>query len=962
MRVDASIDEVVLTSTPAQPQRTLDHQFVEQSRLTPDQIALVQGEQTVTYAQLEGRSARAAAALMQRGIGPGAVVGLHIERSINWAVAVLAVLRAGAAVMPLPSNYPKARLQEILSRARPVAVVHDRATPIDSALAGQQLDLDEMCSESPAAPFAAQEESDHAVDMPAFVLCSSGSTGVPKMISRSHRSFLHRLEWTWEKLPFDAGDIGCHKAHTTTTHGVYELFEPLLRGAPTVIVADDQVRDLEQFWALVRSRGVTRLLIVPSAMQASLDLPDFQPPALKVVVLMGEHLPSALAQRIVSAFTGPTRLYSIYGSTEASSTIVCDLKESLSLSAVLPLGQPIAPEVGIHVLDGSLAPVMPGQAGRLYISGPALFSGYVAQEELTAQVVVRHPLDGQCLYDTRDDVRRLPDGNIIYVGRADDTVKIRGFRVELTEVERAMSACPGVTQVAVVVTGQDGAGATLVGFYTPRAVPTQALFQALRDRLPPYMIPASLVGLDSFPLTERSKLDRKRLVVEYMAVETDQQDVAYASDIERRVAALWENTLGHRRFDRDSSFFEVGGTSLTTAILVHRLRAAFALDPTQLSEQCAYQFPTVASMARRLVNSSAASTDEPAQGSILVTLRRATDASQPPLLLIASAGGTLGAYQKLAAALRYEGAIIGVRDPYVSGGRDPTESFGRWVDHYFSAIRHRYPDGPYCIAAYSSAGAFGLELAHRLQQAGAVVPLLALIDPLGIDGDRWYRYGWWVLLATHSRPWVRWLTRLGGALRRPAAPLVRWLAQHQVHSDLALSDEAFRVLAREMATSRGRIMALAALMELNTGLPLDLTDVDIPAEPADSTLLALQSRIAEVMPELDGETIQRIASQYALQLQTQRAYRMRVYTGKTLLVEPVSQYTGLLEAQLRPYLSHMRVVHLALGPADPRSQAISRRFGPWIPHFLCMRDSSFADALARELEGALSPKHPHGPP
>lgn len=932
----------------------LDRHFIEQCERTPDRVALFCGDHTVSYRELSDRSARAAVALRSRGIGRGAAVGLHLERSIDWVAATLAILRSGAAVMPLPPSYPVARLRQILEQAGLRAVIDSPTTPIDPFLERDSLDFDALCDDAGTTAATGDAPGQEDIDRPAFILCSSGSTGVPKMIVRSHRSFQHRLAWTWAQHPFAADDVGCHKAHTTTTHGIYELFEPLLRGAPTVIAADPQVRDLEQFWMLVRSHKVTRLLIVPSAMQASLDLPGFQPPPVKVVVLMGEHLAAGLARRIVEAFPQHTHLYSIYGSTEASSTIVCNLRESSRPGEELPLGRPIASDIGVHVLDARLDPVAPGHTGRLYISGPALFDGYLGQAEFTAQVVIAHPRSGERLYDTRDDVRCLPDGNIVFVGRTDDTVKIRGFRVELAEVERAINACPGVAKGAVVVAGGDGGDAALVGFFTPRSVPVRELFKALRDRLPPYMVPATLVGLDTFPLTERSKLDRKRLLAEYLPVQQDPPPHAAFSPLEQRVAAVWEHTLGHRRFDRDSSFFEVGGTSLTTAVLVHQLRAEFGLERSKLQEQFAYRFPTVAEMARHLGNPPDAVVAEASgHAHYLVTLRRAAESAKPPLFCIASAGGTLGAYHKVAAALRYEGEIVGVRDPYVTGDRDPTESFDRWVAHYLDAIRSRQARGPYCIAAYSSAGAFGIELAQRLRRSGADVLVLALIDPLGIEGESWHRYGWWVLLSTHASPWIRTLTRLIGALRGPGAGLLRLLRRSRGAQDFALSAREFEQLSREMATSRGRLLALAALMELNTGLPIDLSDADIPGEPPDSTLRALQARVSEVMPEVDGATIERIASQYALQLQAQRAYVVAAYDGPTLLVEPVSPYAGLLEAQVRPVFPQMRVARLPLGPADPRTSAITRRFGPWTPHFLSMRDDRFAESLARELEQAL---------
>ncbi len=264
----------------------LDRRFVDQAKRTPDRLALLYGEQAMTYAELEVRSARAAAGLRASGIGPGALVGLHVERSIDWAVAVLAILRTQATVLPLPPNHPPARLSAILADAGAQGVVHNESTPIGSELTRLPLDLDALCATAPASPAIAAAD-DGEPDQPASVPCSSGSTGRPKMIVRSHRSFFHRLSWTWRRHPFAPGEVGCHKAHSTTTHGIYELFEPLLAGAPTVVVPDEQARDLEQFWEVVRSRGVSRLLMVPSAMQASLDLPSFRAPALNVLVLMG---------------------------------------------------------------------------------------------------------------------------------------------------------------------------------------------------------------------------------------------------------------------------------------------------------------------------------------------------------------------------------------------------------------------------------------------------------------------------------------------------------------------------------------------------------------------------------------------------------------------------------------------------------------------------------------------------
>lgn len=929
---------------------TLDGQFVEQAHCTPDRTALAAGNSMLTYRELDRRTACAAAGLLHHRIGSGSTVAIHMERSFDWVTAVLAALRAGATVLPLPPNYPTARKQTIVNAAGVRAIIQSRSSPIDPTVVVPTLFLDELCAKTPA-NVTKTATSGADPDRPAFVLCSSGSTGIPKMIVRSHRSFFHRLSWTWRENPFGADEVGCHKAQTTTTHGVYELFEPLLRGVPTAIFSDEEARDLDRFWELVRVRGVTRLLVVPTAMQASLDLPRFRAPALRVLVLMGEHVGAPLVSRIVKAFPASTKLYSIYGSTEASSTLVCDLRAAIVVGGDVPLGQPICPAIRTHVLDAELQPVQPANVGRLYISGPALFDGYLAQPELTAQVVIRHPRTGERLYDTRDQVRLTEDANLFFCGRADDTVKVRGFRVELAEVERAIAACPGVTSAAVLVDAERGTEANLVGFYTPRSVAERAVFQALRERLPPYMVPVALIGMTAFPMTDRLKLDRQRLLAVYRETLAAGPLDASFSDIEKHVAKVWAHTLGHRRFDRDSSFFEVGGTSLMTAVLVHRIRELFGLTRERLPEMIVYRYPTVAAMARYLATlSEEASVGLPGTASVLVTLRRATDATKPPIFCVASAGGTVGAYLKLVAVLRYEGEIIGVRDPYVTGEREPTESFDRWVDRYLDAIRERHPSGPYCIVAYSSAGAFGYELAQRLRLSGAEVALLALIDPLGIEGDRWWRYGWWAWRSSHARHWVRTFTRFAGLLRAPVAPLLRRLAGHRSPKWWAISPADFRRLARNSITSRGHLTALAALFELNTGIPVDLSDVETAPPLEHDVLRTLQARLDAVMPGTDPTTIERIAIQYPMQLHAQRAYRLTPYDGETLLVEPVTRYAGLLEALLRPYLRRLHTVRISLGQIDARATAITRRFGTLAPHFLSMRDDQFTAALAQVLE------------
>lgn len=936
--------------TEPHPRLLLQEVFQERARSTPEGIALLEGERFITYSDLEARARAVAGNLRDRGIQDGSSVGLHVERSIDWVVGMLGILRANAAVVPLPPSYPVDRLREILAFAELDAVIDGDGTPLHPSLEHRAIPLEDLSSGTGSH----EKGTPGHPDQPAFVLASSGSTGRPKMIVRSHRSFFHRLHWTWERHPYAEGEVCCQKAHMTTTHAIYELFEPLLAGTPVLIIPDPDVRNLERFWEVVRGNNISRLLIVPSALRASLDMPGFTAPPLEVLVLMGEYLHSGLAERVVAAFPGHTHLYSIYGSTEASSTLVCNLRESLRPGEELPLGKPISQEVRPHVLGADLEAIAPGDAGRLYMAGPALFSEYFRDPDLTASVFSDGLPDAGRLYDTKDQVRRMPDGNLQFIGRVDDTVKIRGFRVELPEVERAMLLHPGVRQATVAVNDGNPGSATLVGFFVPAAVDSSEVFRTLRERLPAYMVPSALLGLDAFPLTHSSKVDRVRLLEEFLSGASPPPGGHPPSETESRVREAWEQTLGHGSFGLNTSFFEAGGDSLSIFKLVDLLRGTFGIESRQLDDRTVYRHSTISDLSRWIEAVVAGGEAPPDHATpILVPLRKGSGADLAPLFLIATPGGGLGAYEKLTKALGTSREIMGVRDPFLWGERDPTEGFRRWVDGYLEAILHRQPRGPYFLLAYSSAGSFGYEIALRLRQAGQEVALLALVDPVALDRSSKWRYGYWALRAVSMRALYRKIVRFGGWLRLPVIRLLTAIRRAEARNDHTFSPREVSEITEAAVTRKGHLLTLSALLELNTGLPFALAEEDFQDLSPDRYLEVLLARVRDLTPDIDPSMIERIAIQYNLQTRSQHAYRLSPFDGPTLLVEPESHYAGLVEAQLRPYVPNLRKRTFALGPVSSRTGDITERFRRLRPHYLCMRDDTFVRALARELDAAL---------
>lgn len=926
--------------------------FSAQARRTPGAIALHDGGDSIRFGDLDAASSRVAAGLRAISIRDGAAVGLHMERSIRYVAAMLGILKAGCAVVPLPPSYPPARLAEILKFARLDAVIEDEA-PVPVRGSGRIVGYAELLA-GPG-PRAGIEEATPGGDeaQTAFVLCSSGSTGEPKMIARSHASFYHRLRWTWRELPFAEGEACCQKSHMTTTHSIYELFEPLLRGVAVHIVADETVRHLERFWELLRQKGITRLLIVPSLLQASLDLPDFDPPALRVLVLMGEYLHPRLAARAAAALPPETRIFSIYGSTEASSTLVCDVRAALRGDDELPLGKPIADDVVPRVLDDTFRPVAPGETGLLYMEGPALFTEYFRNPALTASVFVHGAAGGARLFNTSDRVRTTPAGDIQYVGRTDHTVKVRGFRVDLGDVERALLRQPGVQQAAAMLADPSSDNPPLVAFFAPATTGHGEVLAGLRAALPAYMIPSPVVGLDEFPLTASGKVDRRRLLADYGQRASAAPAAEDFSATEARVAAAWRDVLRHGDFGPASSFFEIGGTSLNVFSAVNRLRDAFGLGRAQLTEQALYAHPTLRAFAGLVDRLRGGEAPAAAKAPIAVTLKKG-DSRLPPLFVIASSGGTLGAYEKLSKVLNTAREIVGIRDPYVFGAREPTTGFQDWIGLYLDAMRERQPEGPYFVCAFSSAGAFGYEIAQRLRAAGEEVAQLLLVDPIGVAGEADGDFGRRAFKAMFGGRRGKWMVRLAGLLRRVDGSGRRDSARAG-GNDFRMSAAEVESRIASVRADRKVIKDLSSLFELNSGLPFALADADFAGREPAHYVAVLLERVAAVTPDVDPATIERILEQYyCLQLPATHFYRLKTYDGRTEIFEPTGMQQGLLGAYFRPFLPNHRIRALRVGEPSPRVRLACENLSRSLrTHYRSMRDDRFVGELAAAMEPLL---------
>ncbi|MER6077213.1 non-ribosomal peptide synthase/polyketide synthase [Streptomyces sp. NPDC001833] len=558
------------------PELTLPELFRAQAARTPDATALVFEEQRLTYAELDARVEHTARVLAGLGAGPERTVAVALPRSVDLVVALLATHRAGAAYLPLDPDHPADRLALMAEDARPVHVIRD-ALPT-----------------GPQAPLPTSYDPRH----PAYVIYTSGSTGRPKGVVVPHAGIVNRLLWMQDTYRLGADDRVLQKTPAGFDVSVWEFFWPLITGATLVVARPEGHRDPVYLAALIREQDVTTVHFVPSMLQLFLEEPTAAGcTGLRRVLCSGEALPAALTRRFHEVLD--SGLHNLYGPTEASVDVTAT--EIGPGATAVPIGRPVW-NTRLYVLDAGLRPVPPGVPGELYLAGVQLARGYLNRVGLTAERFVADPYGpaGSRMYRTGDLARWTADGAVEYLGRTDDQVKVRGFRVEPGEVEAVLAAHPAVAHATVAVHGQ-----ALVAYVVPAAGPVvdaTALRAHAAAVLPAPMVPAAYVTLGTLPLTPNGKLDRKALPAPELTAGTG-DGKSPRTPREEILAALFADVLGRERVGVDDDFFALGGHSLLAMRLAARVRTALGTEPTVRD---VFEAPTVALLAARTGTSGSA--------------------------------------------------------------------------------------------------------------------------------------------------------------------------------------------------------------------------------------------------------------------------------------------------------------------------------------------------------------------
>ncbi|KUZ76235.1 hybrid non-ribosomal peptide synthetase/type I polyketide synthase [Burkholderia ubonensis] len=583
----------------AAAEQPLHRLFEQQAERTPDAVAAVHDDASLTYAELNLRANRLAHHLIALGVAPDSLVGVAMERSLDMIVALLAILKAGGAYVPVDPDYPaervrfmidNAQLRWLLTQQHLLAALPDT----EARLIAVDRDADDFAAAPASNPTPALNG-----DNLAYMIYTSGSTGRPKGALNTHRAATNRILWMQHAYTLGTDDAVLQKTPFSFDVSVWEFFWPLVTGARLVFARPGGQRETDYLVDLIAREGITTVHFVPSMLRAFLDHPDLDAhcASLRRVVCSGEALPYDLQQRFFERLDA--RLYNLYGPTEAAVDVTAWECRRDDPHRNVPIGRPIA-NTRLYIVDAQMQPVPVGVAGELLIGGVPVGRGYHGEPELSAEKFIADPFSADPharLYRTGDLARYRADGNIEFLGRIDHQVKLRGLRIELGEIEATLASHPWVDAAVVALRGVDD-GARLVAWLLsshPEAELIEAVRGHLQQRLPDYMVPSAFVVLTAFAHLPNGKLDRASLPEPGDGVD----HVEPGNALEAQLAAIWQEVLGKNRISTTANFFELGGNSLSATKVAARIRRDLQV---KLEIRSLFSHPTISSLAKRIAD------------------------------------------------------------------------------------------------------------------------------------------------------------------------------------------------------------------------------------------------------------------------------------------------------------------------------------------------------------------------
>ena len=734
--------------------------FEEQVERTPEAVAVVFEDQSLTYQDLNGRADRLARHLLHRGVGSADVVGLRVERSLEMIVGLLGILKVGAAYWAVEENLPNERLRVMLEDAKPrLLIVRRNSFEVLSELVGKITisppaekssvvsieDLESNLEDpSDAMPHGAPDDA-------AYISYTSGSTGQPKGVVVPHRG-VARLVNNPDYVILGPEETLLHLSPLSFDASTFEIWGGLLNGGRVVMMPAGPP-SLSELAAAIRMHRVTTLWLTAGLFHLMVDqrLDDLK--TLRQLLAGGDVLSPGAVSKARLALTG-CRIINGYGPTENTTFTCChEIVHDTVITGSVPIGRPIA-NTRVYILDPNLQPVPIGVAGELYAGGDGLASGYLNQPLLTSERFVPDPFatdSAARLYRTGDQCRWLANGAIEFLGRLDQQVKIRGFRVEPGEVEVVLQKHPLVGNCVVTLSETAPGAQQLVG-YVSAAGNDHCSGNELRDfaaqYLPSYMVPHDFVWLEQFPLLANGKLDRNHLP----APEKDRHESAGESGqaknlLELELIRIWEKLFQRSEIGRNDNFFDLGGHSLKAVRLAAEIEKLLGQSHPIAS---LFQSPTIASFARRLADNNWA----PAWSSLVPLQPRG---SKPPIFFIHGIGGDVFVFLELAKLLGEDQPSYGIQALGVDGRTAQHRSITSMASHYAREIISFHPSGPYQLAGYSMGGIIAYEIAQQLRASGHEVELLALFDSEPLKVSSWAFYGLFVpeRCLYHFIQWVK---------------------------------------------------------------------------------------------------------------------------------------------------------------------------------------------------------------